>query len=124
GAARAAVDLALHSLRPPKDVARLIDRIFVRFGLRPPPAGHAYQASFGHLMGPYAAGYYTYLTSLNRALDLYSRVGPAFADPAAGRDYRREILAPGGERGMDEAARAFLGREPDPRALERFLSGL
>lgn len=118
----AAIDLALHALSPPRDVARLIDRLFVRFGLPPPPAGHMYQAAFSQLMGPYAAGYYTYLLGLNRALNLDSRFN--LENPSVGADLRRSILAPGGEKELDAATRDFLGRDPDPKALERFLRTL
>lgn len=123
--ARAAIDLALHALRPPKDVAGLIDRIFSKMGLMPPPAGHMYQASFAHLMGNYAAGYYTYLLALNSALDVYSRFAhEGLGNAAVGADYRRLFLAPGNEKDAKELARDFLGREPDPDALKRFIETL
>jgi Zn-dependent oligopeptidase len=59
-----------------------------------PPGMHP-EAQFGHLMGGYDAGYYTYLWSLVYAQDMFT----AFRDgglenPAVGMRYRRTILAP------------------------------
>jgi Zn-dependent oligopeptidase len=123
--ANATIDLALHWLRVPVDIEALVDRVFARCGLTALPSGHLYAASFSHLMGLYSAGYYTYLTTMSRALDLYGRfTREGLANPLVGEDYRRLILEPGGEAAYRDAARAFLGRDPDPSALEKFLRSL
>jgi len=38
-------------------------------------------------------------------------------DPAPGRDYRRNILEPGGSLDGDQMLRNFLGRDPTPDAF-------
>ncbi len=77
-------------------------------------------AGFGHLHG-YSAMYYTYMWSLAIAKDLRSRFESDLLHTGVAREYRDQILAPGGSRDARELVRAFLGRDSDLVALERWL---
>ena len=83
------------------------------------PGAHP-EATFGHLMGGYDAGYYGYLWSKVYAQDLFTAfAGNRLEDPTVGARYRRDILAPAREREPDAEVRAFLGRPMDPSAFYR-----
>lgn len=109
--AQAAVSLDFHRVPPtPSNIDELYERSLARFSLlRDPPGAHAW-SSFNHLRG-YAATYYTYAWSRALSEDLFERFRVAgLRDRATARAYRREILAPGGTRSMNDLAQAFLGR--------------
>lgn len=122
----ALADLTLHSCAPPttekemtnvlRDIARSTLYASVPEAFRPEEA--YYPCFFSHLFtGEYAASYYGYLWSSNLAADAYAHV---VQDPETrGRDFRREFLAYGSGRHPMDGFRAFLGREPDDRALLR-----
>ena len=119
--AMAAADMALHALVP-ADPSREFNRVVAAITGVAAAAGSNPAASFGHLMGGYGAGYYSYLWSLVFAEDIYSvfkALGPL--NPEAGARYRREILETGSERPEEESLRAFLGREPNEDAFLRTL---
>lgn len=89
--------------------------------LDPLPNTH-YPCGFGHIMGGYDAGYYSYLWSLVYAEDLFTRFAKeGLLSKAAGNDYRRLILEPGDSRDQMELMREFLGREPNSEAFLRML---
>jgi len=76
------------------------------------------QASFGHIMGGYDAGYYGYTYSLVFAADMYRTVFKQDPlNPILGRQYRRDILLPGGSRDEIESLKHFLGRPPNSNAF-------
>jgi thimet oligopeptidase len=80
------------------------------------------QAAFGHLMGGYDAGYYGYLWSKVYAQDMFSRFAAlGLTNPAAGMEYRRDILAPARLQEPDQEVRAFLGRPMSPDAFYKEL---
>jgi Zn-dependent oligopeptidase len=88
----------------------------------PIQSGTLPQASFGHLMGGYDAGYYGYLWAEVFAQDMFTRFEKeGLLNPKTGEDYRKWILEPGGEKQPSELLRGFLGREPNSDA---FLKGL
>lgn len=80
------------------------------------------QATFGHLMGGYDAGYYGYLSSQVYSMDMFHSV---FAkDPMnakEGRRYRHAVLEKGGSRDEMESLKDFLGREPSSKAFYKEL---
>ncbi|MCR4296109.1 MAG: M3 family metallopeptidase, partial [Elusimicrobia bacterium] len=119
--AMAAADMALHSLVP-ADPSAEFNRVVAEITGMPQAPGGNSAASFGHLMGGYGAGYYSYLWSRVFAEDIYSAFaaeGPL--NPAVGARYRREILETGSERTEEESLRAFLGREPSEDAFMKSL---
>ena len=107
----ATYDMALHSAeRPPEPTATW-------FALWPEvmpiahPAGTVPEASFGHLMGGYEAGYYGYLWAKVYAQDMFTRFERhGVLDRTTGRAYREEVLAPAGTEEPDSLVQRFLGR--------------
>ena len=80
------------------------------------------EAAWGHLTG-YSAFYYTYVWSLVIARDLlrpFEEKG-TLADPQTAHRYAQEILAAGSERPAAELVRAYLGRDFNFEAFERWV---
>lgn len=70
-------------------------------------------ASFGHLAGGYAAGYYGYKWAEAISYDLaslFKKSPQRFLDKELGKRLRKEIYEPGGSRDENESIEAFLGR--------------
>jgi thimet oligopeptidase len=81
------------------------------------PGTHA-EASFGHLMGGYDAGYYGYLWSKVYAQDIFTRFQKeGLENPAVGMAYRKDILEPGATIEPDVLVQNFLGRPVSPDAF-------
>ncbi|ERF68645.1 hypothetical protein EPUS_09138 [Endocarpon pusillum Z07020] len=76
------------------------------------------QATFGHLMGGYDAGYYGYLSSQVYSTDMFYSVFKANPMNATeGRRYRHTVLEKGGSQEEMKTLVQFLGREPRPDAF-------
>ncbi|MCX9157011.1 Zn-dependent oligopeptidase [Niveibacterium sp. 24ML] len=80
-------------------------------------------ASFGHLLGGYAAGYYGYMWSMAIGLDMLTAFGKDAMNPKVGMRYRQTILERGGEVPPAELVEQFLGRKPDNRAFFSRIAG-
>jgi metallopeptidase MepB len=79
--------------------------------------GHG-QATFGHLIGGYDAGYYGYLSSQVYSTDMfYSVFRKDPMDGKEGRRYRHTVLEKGGSQDEMETLKQFLGREPSTEAF-------
>ncbi|PHH55189.1 Thimet-like oligopeptidase [Ceratocystis fimbriata CBS 114723] len=79
--------------------------------------GHG-EATFGHLMGGYDAGYYGYLSSQVYSTDMFYSVFKN--DPmnaAEGRRYRHTVLEKGGSQDEMKTLEQFLGRKPNSEAF-------
>jgi thimet oligopeptidase len=118
----AAISLEYHRRDPATfDTTLLLAELQAHYLPYPFVPGTAFQASFGHLAG-YSAVYYTYMWSLVIAKDLFSRFTEVgLGDPGPARDYRRDVLEPGGSRPAAELCEAFLGRPYDVVAYRRWL---
>ncbi|KAJ5984603.1 hypothetical protein N7481_006702 [Penicillium waksmanii] len=83
--------------------------------------GHG-EATFGHLIGGYDAGYYGYLSSQVYSTDMFYTI---FKDDpmnkAAGRRYRYQVLEKGGSQDEMTTLTQFLGREPETTAFYKEL---
>jgi thimet oligopeptidase len=119
----AALSLGFHD-RDPRglDTTALTAELQARYTPFPYIPDTYFQESFGHLEG-YSAIYYTYMWSLVIAKDLLTGFGGELLAEAPARRYRRTILEPGGSRPAAELVRAFLGRESDFRAWQRWIEG-
>ncbi len=118
----AAVDQQLHLAVPPVDVTAIWKRTLAAMTPLPFAESTLPQASFVHLMNGYEGGYYAYLWAQVDADDLYAALAPGGRlDPAAGRRFRAEVLAPARSVDPETAVRRFLGRPADPRAFYRAL---
>lgn len=76
------------------------------------------QATFGHLIGGYDAGYYGYLSSQVYSTDMFYSVFKK--DPMNGKEgrrYRHMVLEKGGSQDEMETLKQFLGREPSTEAF-------
>lgn len=104
-------DMTLHTLPHTPDTTKLyydmmkqICRIHLTKNTIP-------QASFGHIMGGYDAGYYGYLWSEVIAEDFFSEFEKnGIFDTNTGLKYRREILEKGGTLDEEKMVENFLGR--------------
>ncbi|KAL1969834.1 hypothetical protein VTN77DRAFT_7343 [Rasamsonia byssochlamydoides] len=83
--------------------------------------GHG-EATFGHLMGGYDAGYYGYLSSQVYSTDMFYTVFKS--DPMNGKEgrrYRHVVLEKGGSQDEMKTLTEFLGREPKTEAFYKEL---
>jgi len=116
------LDLRYHTARGKVHTTKVYEKLRRKISLIPLSPENYPQASFGHLMGGYEAGYYSYLWSEVIAMDLFGAFEAAgVMSPGAGAKYRELILAPG--RSYDEAGQVekFLGR---PAAEDAFLKSI
>jgi oligopeptidase A len=118
------LDLLLHtSYSPEKDgpVVEFGRRVLQEFTPAPLPPNHAALAGFSHLFADpvgYAAGYYSYKWAEVLDADAFTRFREnGIFDPATGARFRQQLLSKGDSEDPAELYRAFMGRDPDPRAL-------
>lgn len=112
------VDMAYHSSGPHVDTSAVWDKLETQLQPLPPVAGIHPQASFGHLMGGYDAGYYGYLWSKVYAQDMFTAfLQGGLENPAVGMRYRQDILEPARTYDPDVEVQRFLGRPMSPNAF-------
>jgi thimet oligopeptidase len=117
----ARIDLEYHLTAQP-DTTAIYRRECAETMLVPIPDDAIPQASFGHLMGGYDAGYYGYLWAEVFAQDLFTRFErEGLENPTVGRAYRQGILAAGGEKDPNALIESFLGRAPNDAAFLKSL---
>ena len=85
--------------------------------------GTMFPASFGHIMGGYAAGYYGYMWSEVLALDMLSGFHGKLMNPVDGRRYRNDILSQGSQQPPEKLVEKFLGRKPNSEAFFKEITG-
>ena len=117
----ASYDLSLH-LGAPKPALATWEELEGASRLGHVP-GTMMPASFGHLMGGYESGYYSYMWSEVLALDMLSAFDGNLLDPSVGRRYRSIILEAGGSRQPEELVEQFLGRKPNAKAFYAEITG-
>ncbi|KAL1885977.1 metalloendopeptidase [Paecilomyces lecythidis] len=83
--------------------------------------GHG-EATFGHLIGGYDAGYYGYLSSQVYSADMFYTIFRSDPmNPKEGRRYRHMVLEKGGSQDEMKTLTDFLGREPKTDAFYKEL---
>lgn len=115
-------DLRLHTATPPVNATDLFYATYADVMARPLAPGLHEPASFSHLMGGYDAGYYGYLWSKVYALEIvdeFERNG--MTNHTSGMRFREEILSRGNMDDGDVLLDNFLGRQPGPGALYRYI---
>jgi thimet oligopeptidase len=121
--AYAMIDMVYHTAVP-QETTRIFNQMMELIGLMPVQPGTHSEASFGHLMGGYGAGYYGYLWSEVFADDIFTRFAKeGLFNPAVGMAWRTEVLERGSERPEIDSLRAFLGREPSNEAFMKKMQG-
>lgn len=87
------------------------------------PKSQLFPAGFGHIVGGYEAGYYSYAWAKVYAQDMFTRFeDEGFLNEKTGADYRTWILEKGGS--MDEMTllKKFLGRAPSNKAFYKYIT--
>ncbi|MBV9270152.1 MAG: Zn-dependent oligopeptidase [Candidatus Eremiobacteraeota bacterium] len=116
----ATIDMEYHTNGPTVDTTSVWERTAQAVSPMPMTSGTHPQASFGHLMGGYDAGYYGYLWSKVYAQDMFTAFQKGgLENPVVGMRYRTTILQPSRTYDPDVLVRAFLGRDMNPEAFYR-----
>jgi thimet oligopeptidase len=114
----AQIDMAYHTSGPHVDTTKVWSRIAQADTPMPLTPGIHPQASFGHIMGGYDAGYYGYLWSKVYAQDMFTAfLDGGLQNPAVGARYRQTILQPARAIEPDQLVTNFLGRPMSPNAF-------
>lgn len=112
------LDIDYHTAKGPINTTELYGKLMKEVCLRPMSEGVHPQASFGHLMGGYEAGYYGYLWARVISVDLFGKfLETGIMNKETGKKYRELILAPGRSYDEGEQVRKFLGRDSNPDAF-------
>ena len=107
-------DMALHTARKTPDTTKKYFSLTKKIRGLPLTKGTYPQASFGHIMGGYDAGYYGYLWSEVIAQDFFSEFEKhGVFDVQTGLKFRRAILEKGGTAEETDMVQSFLGRPSD-----------
>ena len=104
-------DMTLHTAPKTPDSTKLYFDLTKKIRALPLTKNTYPQASFGHIMGGYDAGYYGYLWSEVIAEDFFSMFEQnGIFNPQIGLKFRREILEKGGSEDEEKLVENFLGR--------------
>ncbi len=115
------IDMKYHTEKVDDTSRTFIDLFTEITGFEMPP-DITPDAGFGHIMGGYQAGYYSYLWSQVYAEDLFTKFDAnGFMNGKIGYEFRQKILAPGGSKDPDEMVEEFLGRPSNNEAFLRSL---
>jgi len=121
--AQSKMDMDFHTAKGPVDVTAISNSEITNITGMVPVAGNHFPATFGHVMGGYDAGYYSYMWSEAYALDIFSKFQEqGVYSQATGLRYRNEILSQGDLKDGDVLLRNFLGREPSSSAFLKKLN--
>lgn len=107
-------DMTLHTANKTPDSTKTYFTLTKKIRGLPLTKNTIPQASFGHIMGGYDAGYYGYLWSEVIAEDFFSEFEKhGVFNPETGLKFRREVLEKGGTLEETEMVKNFLGRKED-----------
>lgn len=117
----ATVDLDFHTSPPVDSTAAWGEKMKTMLHIEPLKGVYP-QASFGHIMGGYDAGYYGYMWSKVFAEDMYSEFEKAgILNPRTGMMYRKFVLEPSGSQPVANSIKNFIKRDPNPNAFLKSL---
>lgn len=120
--AMSAVDMRYHTARGRVATTKVYERLMKSISLVNIVEGSHPEASFGHLMGGYSAGYYSYIWAEVVAADIFGVFrSSGVMNRDTGRKYRDLILTPGASSAEAERIKIFLGR---PFSEEPFLKSI
>jgi len=106
-------DMNIHGLKFNEEPEELYNEMLKDIITLEPINGTNNIASFGHLFGGYAAGYYGYLWSLVYAKDLFSKFKDNELNSDLGNELKEKVLSWGGMRDSLVSMKEFLSREPN-----------
>ena len=114
----ALTDMKYHTSKEKLDPTAVYDELWRKIiGVEPLKGGN-FPAGFGHLLGGYDAGYYSYLWADVYAADVATRFQKGgFLNPKIGMDYRRTILEKGNMEDGDKLVEKFLKRKHNNKAF-------
>lgn len=108
----AMLDMVYHTRKGKVDTTKIYEKLMKRIFFIPMTEGTHPQASFGHLMGGYEAGYYSYLWSEVISCDFFSEFEKnGILNPVIGSKYRDLVLARGGSIDETKIVKDFLNRD-------------
>lgn len=108
----AVLDITYHTKKGKVDTTKIYEKLMKKIFMIPMSSGTHPQASFGHLMGGYESGYYSYLWSEVIACDLFGEFKKAgILNPEIGRKYVELILSRGGSVDEEKQVKEFLNRD-------------
>jgi len=114
------LDIKYHTLKGEVNTTELYGKLMKEISLIPMMDGAHPQASFGHLMGGYEAGYYGYLWAKVITMDLFSVFEKdGIMNTETGTRYKKLILEPGRTYDEAEQVKKFLGRDSNEDAFLR-----
>lgn len=115
-------DMFLHSVRWNEDSNDVYNSVLYNVLKMELPKECKFMNSFGHIMGGYEAGYYSYMWSEAFSKDIFKTcIFGNELDPETGRRYRKEILSYGGSRNSMNGIVALLGRQPN---IDNFINSI
>ncbi|KAI9497607.1 hypothetical protein BDB00DRAFT_925716 [Zychaea mexicana] len=114
-------DMEIHTSEDENvDTTKVYNELREKISLVKAPEGSCGQASFGHLMGGYDAGYYGYMWSKVFSSDMFfTKFENDTLSPETGYSYRKCILEKGSSKDGMDLLIDFLGREPTSDAFMR-----
>ncbi|QQR65192.1 Zn-dependent oligopeptidase [Candidatus Kaiserbacteria bacterium] len=116
-------DMKLHFERAPgapQEIYRQMVKDIVGHTL---PKTQLFPAGFGHIVGGYEAGYYSYAWAKVYAQDMFTRFeSEGILNTKTGNDYRTWILEKGGSIDEMTLIKKFLGRAPNNKAFLKYIS--
>lgn len=120
--AMSGVDMRYHTARGRVVTTKVYERLMKSVSFVNIIEGSHPEVSFGHLMGGYSAGYYSYIWAEVVAADIFGMFrSTGIMNRDTGRKYRDLILAPGASSDEAERIETFLGR---PFSEEPFLKSI
>jgi len=120
------IDLELHTNYEKyvgKDLDAVDEEILADYRIPSPTQSPTILRKFGHLFSApvaYAAGYYSYKWAEVLDADAFTRFQKeGVINSETGMSFRKEVLARGNSRPVDESFRSFMGRDPELTPLLR-----